>query len=77
MPLLLTDRQADVLRLLCAGKTYRQAATALGIARSTLAEYVVNARERLGPGTIPALCARCPDDLAAAAARERRRAETS
>ena len=75
MPRLLTDRQADVLLLLCAGMTRRQAAASLGIRPDSVSQLLADARARIGPGTPAELCARCPDDLAAAEARAKRRAE--
>ena len=66
MPRVLTDRQADVLRLLCAGMTRAEAAAALGVRPDAVRKYLTDARVRLGTGTPAELCARCPDDLAAA-----------
>ena len=76
MPRLLTDRQADVLVLLSRGTTQRQATAALGVRPDAVRRCITDARVRLGPSTIPELCARCPDDLAAAEERAKRRAET-
>lgn len=73
MPRLLTDRQGDVLRLLCAGMTTRDAARELGIARAVVHQHLGGARARLGPGTPAELCARAPDDIALAERRRRER----
>jgi len=58
MARLLTDRQGDVLRLLCAGRTTRQIAADLGLAVVTVKNYRAQLRERLAPLTVAEACAR-------------------
>ena len=74
MPRLLTDRQADALRLLCDGATPGEAAGALGMAVDTLRSYVAGSRLRLHALDLADLCPLAAEDIAASAERERRRA---
>ena len=76
MPRLLTDRQGDVLFLLCEGMTRAEAAAALGLTPARVSTHLTRALVRLGSGTPAERRARALDDLAAAAQRARRRAET-
>jgi DNA-binding NarL/FixJ family response regulator len=78
MARLLTDRQADVLRLLCDGATPPEAAAALGMSVPTLQAYLGGSRLRLHAlqvADLPDLCALAAEDVAASADRARRRAE--
>jgi DNA-binding CsgD family transcriptional regulator len=76
MPRLLTDRQADVLRLVCAGAMPAAVTAALGIRPVSLYHHRQHIRARLGVRDLAEACTRCPDDLAAAEERAKRRAET-
>jgi DNA-binding CsgD family transcriptional regulator len=75
MPRVLTDRQADVLRLVCAGATPAEITAALEIRPITLYHHRQHIRARLGVCDLAEACSRCPDDLAAAEERAKRRAQ--
>lgn len=51
----LTDRQADVLRLMCSDMTDYQIATALGISMLTARQHRYQIKQRLG-GTVAEIC---------------------
>jgi DNA-binding NarL/FixJ family response regulator len=52
----LTDRQGEVLRLHCAGKSHHEIADALGIALSAVRHYFTSIRLRLGMTQIEEIC---------------------
>jgi FixJ family two-component response regulator len=52
----LTDRQADVLWLMCDGWTDREIAEDLGITLATARQYRSNVRQRLAKVPIPEIC---------------------
>jgi DNA-binding NarL/FixJ family response regulator len=53
---LLTDRQADVLWLMCDGWTDQEIAEDLGITPATARQYRSNVRQRLAKVPIPEVC---------------------
>ena len=77
MPRLLTDRQADVLRLLCAGVSPAQAGQELGITRKGVDSHLHAIRKRLGVSPLPELCRRGAREVAAASERVVRRSARS
>jgi len=61
----LTDRQAEALRLPCAGRSRAQAARALGIAPKGVDALLHAIRTRLGVAAPDGLCRRGAPDIAA------------
>lgn len=58
----LTDRQADVLWLLCDGLTDREIAEELGITLATARQYKSNVRQRLSRAPISEICEQIESD---------------
>lgn len=52
----LTDRQADVLWLICDGKSDHEIAQSLGILLGTARQYRYNILQRLGGSSVPDIC---------------------
>jgi DNA-binding NarL/FixJ family response regulator len=52
----LTDRQGEVVRLLCEGKTEHEIAEQFGITLMTVKQHRFNARQRLGRISLIDLC---------------------
>jgi DNA-binding CsgD family transcriptional regulator len=77
MPRLLTDRQADALRLVCEGASERTIAEELGIAPATARKLVGLIRQRLQATQPMDLCALGAEDVAASTERALRRTEQS
>jgi DNA-binding CsgD family transcriptional regulator len=48
LPVRLTEREADVVRLLARGCTYAQAAARLGVSPHTIASHIKKAYRKLG-----------------------------
>jgi DNA-binding CsgD family transcriptional regulator len=63
---LLTDRQAAVLRRLCAGGSAGEVARELGITEEAVRTHLHLIRRRLGAAALPELCRRGGPDVAAA-----------
>jgi DNA-binding CsgD family transcriptional regulator len=60
---LLTDRQAEVLQLVCDGQhSQREVADALGLSPATLAHYLGTIRRRLDRTSIDELCRELDED---------------
>jgi DNA-binding NarL/FixJ family response regulator len=52
----LTDRQADVLWLICEGRSDQEIANELGILLGTARQYRYNILQRLGGSSVPDIC---------------------
>lgn len=59
---LLTDRQADVIWLLCQRRSPRQVAALLGIGVTTVGTYLQNIRSRLGVTQVSEICLMVEED---------------
>jgi DNA-binding CsgD family transcriptional regulator len=66
---LLTDRQAEVLRLLCAGNRDQEVADQLGIALASVRNHMAAIRSRTRQRSIPDICQTVAEEQAAADAK--------
>lgn len=69
---LLTDRQGEVLRLLCEGNRDREVAEKLGIALASVRNHVAAIRSRTRQPSIPELCRSIEETAGTTAAVARR-----
>ena len=69
MPRLLTDRQGDVLMLVCAGRSGRAIAEALRFSPKTVRSYLDQIHRRVRATAAADVCALAAADVAAAVAR--------
>ena len=76
MPRLLTDRQGDVLVLVCEGRSERAIAEALRLSPKTVRSYLAQIHRRVRATAAADVCALAAEDVAAAVERANRRAET-
>jgi DNA-binding NarL/FixJ family response regulator len=73
MPRTLTDRQGDVLLLMCEGRSERAIAEALRLSPRTVRSYLAQIHRRVPATEAADVCAMAAEDVAAAADRAQRR----
>lgn len=69
----LTDRQADVLWLICDGRTDQEIAHELGVLLGTARQYRYNILQRLGDSNLGDICHEVRDNASSLPARLRNR----
>jgi DNA-binding NarL/FixJ family response regulator len=73
----LTDRQADVLWLICDGRSDQEIARELGILLGTARQYRYNILQRLGGAEMPDICREVQENPSALPASVRKRVASS